>query len=135
MQTVALKAQELPAQVYEAFCPACGCRVEYAIFLASFYSFGSYLEVSTGTLVRLDLDAVHYQKLDASRLLTEVEKSLGINQGAGRWIDQEKELYCSGCREVFLKAEARDDRLCFENKVPVYCVPSDNQTVPPTTHR
>lgn len=120
-----MKAQELPAQVYEAFCPACGCRVEYALFQASFYSFGSYLEVSTGTLVRLDLDAVHYQKLDVPRLLSDLEQSLGISQGTGRWIDQAKELYCSRCRAVFRKAEARDNRLCFEGKVPAYCVPSD----------
>jgi hypothetical protein len=41
-----MNPRELPAQVYEAFCPACGFRVEYALFQASFYSFGSYLEVS-----------------------------------------------------------------------------------------
>jgi hypothetical protein len=120
-----MNPRELPAQVYEAFCPACGFRVEYALFQASFYSFGSYLEVSTGMLARLDLDAVHYQKLDVTRLLSETAQSLGISDGTGRWVDQTAELYCPRCRAIFQKADARDNRLCFDGKVLAYCVPPD----------
>ena len=74
--------------------------------------------------MRLDLDAVHYQKLDIARLLAEAELSLGISQGAGRWIDQAAELYCTRCRATFPKANARADRLCFAGKIAAYEVPS-----------
>ena len=73
---------KLPAQIHETFCPRCDGRVEYARFGASFYEYGSFVEISTGTVVRVDLDAVLSQKLDPQRLFADMAESLYESQSA-----------------------------------------------------
>jgi hypothetical protein len=121
-----MKKMKLPAQVYEAFCPRCGCRVEYALFQASFYNFRSCLEITSETLVRLDLDAVHYLKLEPESLLAAASESLDLSETESRWIDQSKQVFCRSCKTVFEKDEARDNRMCCEEQVEAYCAPPNN---------
>ena len=112
-----MKQNRYPAQVYEAFCPRCDARVEYPLFGSSFQDFGSFLEITSGTLVRLSLDAVDYQKLDLQRLLADVVQSLQLPREESQWIDQSKQLYCPSCKAVFGRDEARDNRICLDAEV------------------
>lgn len=121
-----MKPTKLPAQIHEAFCPRCDARVEYALFGASFYDFGSFLEICTGALVRMDLDAVQHQKFDPQCLLTDVAEGLGLPSQESHWIDQSEELYCARCKAVFKRNEARGNRMCFESEVDAYNTPPRN---------
>ena len=117
-----VKQNRRPAQVYETFCPRSDARVEYPLFGASFQDFGSFLEITSGTLARLSLDAVDYQKFSPQRLLADVAESLRLPKEESRWIDQSEELYCPRCKVVFGKDEARDNRMCFETEVAAWDV-------------
>jgi|GEM_PF-5128574 len=108
---------KIPANIYETFCPQCGTRIEYPLFKASFYDFASYLELTTKTIIRVDLEGISYKKINVNDLLREYACQNLTNKTNIEWINLEKELFCSKCKLRFNKADGLDSRFCVEEKV------------------
>jgi ribosomal protein S27AE len=115
--------QKLPAHIYETLCPRCGARVEFPLFLASFYDFATYQEAQSEEIFRLDLDACRYQNLSIADLLAEVQ-SLIKGVASPHWLELPKRIKCSRCREIFAQEEARQIRPSREDYVEAYILPA-----------
>ena len=114
---------KIPANIYEMFCPHCGGRVEYPLFQASFYDYDTYLEIVTRTLVRIDLEGVHYTKSSIADLLSKYAQKEFPNQKNVEWINLSEERVCEICKSRFLSSEGINPRFCLEEKIKAKTLP------------
>ncbi len=114
---------KLPAQIYEIFCPSCGCRVEYPLFMASFYDFATYQEIKTHTIVRVDLEGVHHKGLSIDVLLKEYSASNFTNPESHEWVNLKETKYCPRCEKWFSSKEGKNARFCIEETIEAETVP------------
>jgi|GEM_PF-4775966 len=64
-----MKSSKVPTYVYWVACVGCRQQVSFPVFLASFYSFGTYRGPRTKDFYRVDLDRAYYKKVTLEALL------------------------------------------------------------------
>jgi hypothetical protein len=91
-----MKAARLPIALCHANCPQCGLPTEFKMFESGpGGDFSTFIGAATGTIYRLDLGKVHYQKIPEVTLLAEAQKK------EGRLSRMPEEIRCKICGTVF----------------------------------
>jgi hypothetical protein len=114
---------KIPAQIYEIFCPHCGCRIEYPLFMSSFYGFATYQEIKTQTIVRVVLEGVHHQKVTVNDLLKKYSEANFTNSESHKWVNLAETKFCLQCKKCFSSKEGKNARHCFEESIEVESIP------------